>query len=401
MRREYEALSKLVGRNFAVLDDGISVYLTPDGEIRDVDGKILMAADAGRAKLFEKNLKSGEGGGVSREEFDRLSEEISGGEPFKQYVTDGEGKTAWEDRLAWKERKLVDISWDGDVEGRVAVYNLHKVSPLVLENDDIKSGYLEVGDQKIVIADVWQELEAEGLVTEDFVGLDCAFFARKANVGFGPVKFPEAGVYFATTDDGTYVRRFVCECETFKTISSEYITGTALTEAENGKVLGVEEGKFKLVDGGNGGGVFIINASTQDYSSYTLDKSFSEIKEAIANGENPFIRFEWGPNKNQVQSYIARYESSNSVFDDANELHFNVHSGFPNEGYLFFNVGEYGTALNLIHHIPYPKKKGGYLVGLSGFEWELTDAPIVYSPNGTKFKITVDDSGVISATKAT
>lgn len=77
MRREYEALSKLVGRNFAVLDDGISVYLTPDGEIRDVDGKILMAADAGRAKLFEKNLKSGEGGGVSREEFDRLSEEIA------------------------------------------------------------------------------------------------------------------------------------------------------------------------------------------------------------------------------------------------------------------------------------------------------------------------------------
>jgi hypothetical protein len=77
MRREYEALSKLVGRNFAVLNDGISVYLTPEGEIRDVDGKILMAADAGRAKLFEKNLKSGEGGGVSREEFDKLSEEMA------------------------------------------------------------------------------------------------------------------------------------------------------------------------------------------------------------------------------------------------------------------------------------------------------------------------------------
>lgn len=77
MKREYEALSKLIGKNFAVLEDGTSVYLTPAGEIRNVNDKLLMGADEVRAKLFKKNLQSGGNGGVSREEFERLSEEIA------------------------------------------------------------------------------------------------------------------------------------------------------------------------------------------------------------------------------------------------------------------------------------------------------------------------------------
>lgn len=59
MRREYEALSKLVGKNFAVLEDGMGVYLTPKGEVRDIDGRLLLPELEGRARLFERNLTGG------------------------------------------------------------------------------------------------------------------------------------------------------------------------------------------------------------------------------------------------------------------------------------------------------------------------------------------------------
>lgn len=57
MRVEYEALSKLVGKNFAVLADGRSVYLTPKGSVRDMDNKELLPEDAGRAKLYRDNIE--------------------------------------------------------------------------------------------------------------------------------------------------------------------------------------------------------------------------------------------------------------------------------------------------------------------------------------------------------
>ena len=79
MSRDIEALAKLVGSNFASLDDGWSIYLTPIGEVRDMDGKMIYPADPGRAKLYKKNKEQAPGGGVTREEFDRLSEEILAG----------------------------------------------------------------------------------------------------------------------------------------------------------------------------------------------------------------------------------------------------------------------------------------------------------------------------------
>lgn len=59
MKNEYEALAKLNGKNFAVLDDGRGVYLTPTGEIRDTEGMLLMPAFEGRAKLYRMNEQGG------------------------------------------------------------------------------------------------------------------------------------------------------------------------------------------------------------------------------------------------------------------------------------------------------------------------------------------------------
>lgn len=56
------------------------------------------------------------------------------------------------------------------------------------------------------------------------------------------------------------------------------------TDADAGKVLGVDEdGKYELVQGGGGGGVFNVNFDLSN-SPYTADKTLAEINEAINNG---------------------------------------------------------------------------------------------------------------------
>ena len=59
----------------------------------------------------------------------------------------------------------------------------------------------------------------------------------------------------------------------------------AVTETDNGKVLGVENGAWSAV---NGGKVYIIKC-LWDGSTYTLDKSYEEITNAIKQGYAVFI----------------------------------------------------------------------------------------------------------------
>lgn len=90
MSREYEALSKLIGRNFAVLDDGTSVHLTPDGEIRDVNDKLIMGADEGRARLYEKNMSGGGTPGISAADEGKFLRVVEG-KPAWSAVPNAEG----------------------------------------------------------------------------------------------------------------------------------------------------------------------------------------------------------------------------------------------------------------------------------------------------------------------
>lgn len=69
LSKEFEALNNLIGRNTAVLADGRTVYLTPTGEVRDMDTRLLLPASEERAELYKTNeeaSKPQEGtGGVS------------------------------------------------------------------------------------------------------------------------------------------------------------------------------------------------------------------------------------------------------------------------------------------------------------------------------------------------
>lgn len=68
----------------------------------------------------------------------------------------------------------------------------------------------------------------------------------------------------------------------------------AVTETDNGKVLGVENGQFGLVNGGGSGGgadtPFVINVSDIDYENYTavVDKTYAEALAAFNAGQ-PFL----------------------------------------------------------------------------------------------------------------
>ena len=56
----------------------------------------------------------------------------------------------------------------------------------------------------------------------------------------------------------------------------------AVTETDNGKVLGVENGAWSVVNGG-GGGVLVVNATKTSSSgnTYILDKTWQEIHDAF------------------------------------------------------------------------------------------------------------------------
>ena len=60
----------------------------------------------------------------------------------------------------------------------------------------------------------------------------------------------------------------------------------SVTETDNGKVLGVENGAWSAVNGG--GKVYIIKC-LENGSTYTLDKSYEEITDAIRQGYAVFI----------------------------------------------------------------------------------------------------------------
>lgn len=76
--------------------------------------------------------------------------------------------------------------------------------------------------------------------------------------------------------------------ETWRNLSSSGGGGSSLpavTSDDNGDVLTVVDGAWDKASP-SGGGNFVVNFSTQDYKTFTADKTFAQIKSAIASGQN-------------------------------------------------------------------------------------------------------------------
>ena len=119
----------------------------------------------------------------------------SGGTPYQQLVTDGNGNTVWEYRLAYADSKLVGYDEQGrkivkvsdevpswatvDAPMKVWISNGADFTAIPEEHVNLGSGSFQAGDAVIIIAT--DNIEWDGLV------------------------FPEKGVYFFADPNGMYV----------------------------------------------------------------------------------------------------------------------------------------------------------------------------------------------------
>ena len=203
---------------------------------------------------------------------------VNGGEPYKSLVTDGDGGVKWEDRLAYEETEVeemtVDIVWDGNTEGLVASSsnNYYKVFDAAFTLDQFKQmNYVANGEDISVatqadegginsesgIIAIWSGDSAPVIVSQE--GVDSS-----ASVpGGAPDTFPEPGVYFPA--DGS-----VSKLYSDKPIA---LTFTKLKQIDE---------KFIPKD-------FVVNIIYQN-GGYTADKTYNEIVEAINSGKTVYAK---------------------------------------------------------------------------------------------------------------
>ena len=127
---------------------------------------------------------------------------INGGTPYQQLVTDGDGNTKWEDRLAYSDSRVVaNIFEDRDDEFQI-VRVFDEVPSFVFDGASVKVWFSNGNTVTMSVEQLADELLAAD-------GAD-AFFALSDNVVLNididigaKYVFPKKGVYF-----GKYVNRY-------------------------------------------------------------------------------------------------------------------------------------------------------------------------------------------------
>lgn len=120
----------------------------------------------------------------------------TGGTPYQQLVTDGNGNTKWEDRLAYDVSKLVI---NGGPGGAKYVKVADEV-PSWVSMDAPTKVWLSNGTNNTAPTDYYIDFGNGSFGVGSFV-----FFIATNNVEFNGLVFPEKGVYFASVPDNFYV----------------------------------------------------------------------------------------------------------------------------------------------------------------------------------------------------
>lgn len=273
MRREYEALSKLVGKNFAVLDDGMGVYLTPKGEVRDIDGRLLLPGTEGRAALFEKNLEGGndasDSGGVSS--WNDLTDKPFGESVEKTVKIPEQTVTTDQYRrsvLSSQKYKSFTVGQEFCVNYNGTKYDLAVVNG----SDGMSYNALGLGNPYVfTLNSEWNE--DNGL----------PFFI------YSPPREDGVSAYMLATrePDTSATVEVYTEEKTITPIPAEYMLGRTLTENDHYLPLAFgEEGKIVPVD------IFpsLLPPVIVKYNeNYHLGSSFEYFMSAIENGIFPVL----------------------------------------------------------------------------------------------------------------
>ena len=203
---------------------------------------------------------------------------IKGGIPYQQLVTDGEGNTVWEDRLAYEGSRLVVDLGDGMQLVKVA----DKV-PSWASIDAPMKVWTSDGTNQTVNPEDYTDFGNGSF--EAYIG---ALFITTDNFEFNGVVYPEKGVYFAKFPEG-------------------YITGIASVDSDtpeitwdgNIDVIKKIDDKF-LPD--MGGGLLIIDV---DMSSMTTSLSTDEVLLAMSEGKYPVLKVPYNKNDAMYLPFVC------------------------------------------------------------------------------------------------
>lgn len=182
------------------------------------------------------------------------------------------------DRPFYEETEIVNeplnITWDGNTEGRVVIdaegngeFLICKVSDLILTDEQIKKCWIrKVGRGTIreafpVVGEEWDNSVEYGFVTEHAVYVNGVVFVRQAEAIFDNIVYPEAGIYF---DSFPFDKDY-----THDLYSEEPI--------EHSKTVVHKLDKKYLPDGVGGGGVFVVEV---DWDTDKVITPLNEIRDA-------------------------------------------------------------------------------------------------------------------------
>lgn len=178
-----------------------------------------------------------------------------------------DGKADWGVPEGYPYKDGVTIEWDGNTEGLDAVGGMfYRVSDIVLSDEQIKMGTVKVSNgREMHISAMWDAIANKGFITDDFVFIIAALFVRKDNISFQGFNFKKAGVYANYVEGEVYLQSFITKI--IRPISTEFLPTNI------------------------GAGSFIINVTMDENENYIADKTYSEISEALVNGQIPYCIF--------------------------------------------------------------------------------------------------------------
>ena len=361
----------------------------------------------------------------------------SSGEPYKSLVTDRDGGVKWEDRLAYEDKipvnPPVNIVWDGNTEGLVASSqnNFYKVSDdiftvdefsqmIVTEKNGTEHNVNEYPDNVIVTNGIISYVDAGPLI------------ATVANAGPNPVGFPdtypEPGVYFPANGSYTALKWFYSTV--IKKLDEKFVTVPSSVTSE---LTNLHSNLNSRLNSYNPTGTGSLSLNRKANTAIGKN-SIAVGKDCIATGECSHA-------EGGYSTASGNYSHAEGIRSTASGSYSHAEGGSSTasgeyshaEGYLtqatdsYSHAEGYGTITGGVsqhvqgkYNIKDANGKYAHIVGNGsinnasnahtldwvGNAWyagtvEGTAIIVKSSTSGSskRFKITVDDSGTISATE--
>lgn len=318
---------------------------------------------------------------VAREQITALTEEMKGNGPHQMLVTGADGSKKWEDRTHW-------------AEDNSKIYNEFSVANGTYNDED--------GTFVFSVDNIPLEIDEE---------LGNAFMDGTAGVfidGVAYNAYPIIGSsnhLHITSMEGDITEEIPFKITVYQNNIETFLT-TLPGETHDVKI-GIPNVTIHPLDPKylpEGVGPFVVNVvgTGNGYkNTYTSDRTYEEIKAAYDEGLPVFAFAKIPMSGNQYCCTLLPLDLLDSSFE-YDEMTFGGYESNFNKCVLI-TICKNGDIYDQINSytLPIPLLADGTMMVVQNKKWVKVDAPVVYSPSGKCFKLTVDDSGNLTATEVT